>query len=153
MVDKEIETKVEVKLYGVRAVIGSFDKHNPTTIYFDITVNIKGDTVTKEGLESAKNELSKALYEWLRNQDDYDKAKYIKKVEYPDTFRERYVKVTRTKLNIDLSLLQKHTLNWKETVEVAKTHLMEIYQKIVDVVLLNGMELMPFAGYNNKKTT
>lgn len=147
--EKKIESSVEVKLYGVRIIIGTFDKHKPRDIYLDGTINLKGDTATKVNLESAKTELSKSLYQWLRSQDDYDKAKYIKKVEYPDTFRDQY-KSKRTKLRFDMSLLPKQPRSWNETVEVAKGYIMDLYQRIVDVVLLNGLELLPFDGYNNK---
>lgn len=148
--EKKIESKVEVKLYGVRVILGTFDKHNPTDIYVDGTININGDTATMETLENAKYDLSRALYNWVKNQDDYDRRKYIKKVECPDTFRN---KGKRTKLKFDMSLLPKQPRNWNETVEVARGHVMDLYKRIADVVLLNGLELLPFDGYNSKRGT
>ena len=148
--EKKIETKVEIKLYGVRVVVGTFNKHNPTDIYMDGTINLDGGSATYEALESLKDELHDGLYQWLKSQDDYDKRKYVKKVESPDTFRN---KGKRTKLRFDLSLLQKRTLDWKETVEVARKHIMDIYKLIIEAVVLNGLELLPFDGYNNKATS
>lgn len=145
---KKIETKEEIKLYGVRIIIGCFDKHNPQDIYLDGTININGNTATFEALESVKDELHDCLYEWVKSQGDYDKRKYIKKVESPDTFRN---KGKRTKLKFDLSLLLKQPRCWSETVEIARGHVMDLYKRIVDVVLLNGLELLPFDGYNSKE--
>lgn len=150
--EKKIQSVREIKLFGVRVIVGTFDKHNPGDIYFDGTINLEGSGVTKEALDCLKEDLHDGLYSWIKNQDDYDRRRYIKKVECPDTFREQY-KQKRTKVRFDLSLIQKQPLSWKETVEVARKHINDLYPTIVHAVILNGLELQDFSGYNNKSTS
>lgn len=144
--EKKIASTKVVTLFGLRAIVGTFDKHDPKSIYFDGTINIKG-TSDKEALTLARDLIDDAMLAWLKSQDDYDRKRYVKIVERPES--DRYVS-KNTKLHFDLTLLQLQPRNWKETVEVVSKHLMTMYEDIVRAVLMSGLELKDFKGFNSK---
>lgn len=146
--DKKIASERTMKLFGMNAIIGTFNKHNPKTLYFDITLFVDG-AASLESLELAKELLDGSLYAWVKSQDDYDRTNYIKIVRYPDV--KMYSKMTKktAKMHIDLSLTQKQVLEWKEAVKVAKEHMMELYQAIVEAIVCSGLELKDFKGYRS----
>ena len=144
--EKKISSERVVNLFGMRAIVGTFDKHDPCSIYIDSTINIEG-TKDIEQMKCAKEFIDESLYEWLQNQDDYDRKLYIKVVQYPETVRGTS---KTTKLHFDLTLKPLNTLTWNKTVEVARGHLMRIYEEVVRNVLTCGLKLKAFKGYNYK---
>ena len=137
-----------MKLFGMNAIIGTFDKHNPKSLYLDITLFLDG-SASLESLELAKELLDGSLYAWVKSQDDYDRTNYIKIVRCPDV--KMYSKLSKktAKMHIDLTLVQKQILEWKEAVKVAKGHMMELYQTIVEAIVCSGLELKDFKGYRS----
>lgn len=147
--EKKIASEKVVLLYGMRAIIGTFDKHNPTSIYIDGTINIEGEC-EREQLKCAKEMLEDALVEWVRSQSDYDRKRYVKIVEYPETSNKQKYTSKTSKLRFDLTLKPIEKQKWSQIVELTKGHLMNIYKQVVSVILSCGLELKDFKGYNFK---
>ena len=145
--EKKIQSIREVKLYGVRVLVGTFDKHNPESIYLDGTISLEG-TLDYYALENVKDELDAVLYQWIKNQDDYDRKRYVKLVDIPDIKTRQKPKTSR--VHFDVTLLHKQPHSWKEAVEVARGHILPLYEEIVRMVLSNELRLQEFKGYNAK---
>ena len=138
-----------VKRYGLRAKVGTFDKHNPKTFFIDATINIDG-TKDLASMCKARDLIDDALYAWLQEQEHYDRKRYVKIVDVPETSTRAATKSTTNHLHFDLSLLQKQPRSWNETVEVATKHLGELYESISRSVTGNGLSLQDFKGYRAK---
>lgn len=146
--EKKIQSVREVKLFGVRVLVGTFDKHHPGDIYIDGTISLDG-TLDIYALDNARSDLDETLYQWVKNQEDYHTKNYVKIVEIPDTARTTR-KPKTSRLHFDLSLVHKQPHSWKEAVEIARKHILALYEEIVRVVLTNDLRLQDFYGYNNK---
>ena len=150
-----IESKSVVKLFGLRVIIGTFDKHNPTTIYYSGTINCEGGTYDGEQLRKVGLELKKVFDSWIKSQTVYE-TYYIRLVDVQDDYnKERnwnYIKyVPKNKhLKFELTVKHKKQLPWKEVVEVAKNQVMLLYPEIKNVIDGNSMKLKDFKGHNLK---
>lgn len=147
--EKKVSSEKVVKLYGLRVIVGTFDKHNPESIYIDGTINLDS-TKDDASMSNAKNIVDEALYQWLQEQDDYDRKRYVKVVTYPSASVKSSYRGTTTRIKFDLSLLHKEKHNWKEAVEIASKHLLGMYEHIVRAVVSNGLQLQDFKGYRRK---
>lgn len=147
-----MESRTEHKLNGIRTIVGTMDKANPKTVYWDSTISING-TQDLTAMSEATSDIDDYLTEWIRyNQDDYDKKRYIKLVTYPDSEQRttsHYVAKTR-RLHYELTLLHKDNQTWETAVEISNKHLDKIYDGIARIVSKHGLVLQNFRGYNNK---
>lgn len=140
-----------VKKHGLRAKVGTFDKHKPETIYIDATINIDG-TKDLASMCQARDLIDEALFHWLQEQEHYDRKRYVKIVDIPETTTRTTYRSTTNHLHFDLSLLQKQPRSWNETVEIITKHLGNMYDAIAESVTGKGLSLQDFKGYRRKKS-
>ena len=150
--EKKVSSEKVVKLYGLRVIVGTFDKHHPQSIYIDGTINLDS-TKDNASMSNAKNIVDEALYKWLQEQDDYDRKRYIKVVTYPSASVKSSYKGTTTRIKFDLTLVHKEDHTWNEAVEIARKHLLGMYEHIVKTTVSNGLQLQDFKGYRRKYAT
>lgn len=145
-----IHSEAIIKKFGLRAKLGTFDKHNPQTLYVDATINIDG-TKDLKSMCRVRDLIDDVLFSWLQEQEHYDRKRYVKIVDIPETSTRTTYRSTTNHLHFDLSLLQKQPLSWKETVKIASKHIGELYESIAKSVTGNGLALQDFKGYRRKK--
>lgn len=148
---KKIESREVVKMFGLRVIIGTFDKHNPDTIYYDGTINCEGnsDGVDKNKLRVLNGELRRVFDEWLHTQSVYY-TQYIMVVNTLDTDSRYKPKNKHIKFDITVKHLKPH--RWGEAVDIAKAELTGLYPKIVNMVNSHGLILRNEEGHNLRKS-
>ena len=144
---KKICGKVVVRMFGLRVIVGTFDKHNPRSIYLDGTINCEG-TNDIDALGCVETELGEVFKEWVKNQDFYDRKRNIRIIKaLIENDRRRYVGVNKH-IKFDVTLIQNRTPNWKESVEIARKNIVALYANIVKTIEKNGLVLKDFAGHH-----
>lgn len=145
---KKIESKVVVKMYGLRVIVGTFDKHRPDTIYYEGTINCDGTGLDAKKLRVINGELRQVFDDWIDTQDVYQRY-YIKVVDTLDTDDRYKPKNKHIKFDLTVKHLKPH--RWDEAIELARSQIMCLYNKIAEVVVRNGMVLLDNPGHNSRK--
>lgn len=146
---KPIWTRFIVKMYGLRVIVGSFDKHNPVTLYYEGTVNCEG-TNDYRALKKVEDRLKELFDKWILEQEDYEQ-KYIR-VFNSNYNCERTKYVGKNKhISFEITLKQKQLRPWSEAADAAKRNLTNLYDRIVKAVEDSGLVLKDFPGHNKKQ--
>lgn len=148
---KQIETNKTYKLFGLRVIVGTFDKHNPTTLYFAGTINCEGFLYDGDLLRKVGIELKQVFDSWIKKQEDYDRQ-YIRIVDMQDDWNKAHswnhitYHPKNKHIKFDLTLKLKKRQPWKEAAENARNNIDMFYPDIVEVIGRNGMILKDFKG-------
>ena len=136
---REIQSKFVVKFFGVKMIVGTFNKHNPKTIYVDGDIKFTGDRDFDSSVKFGKD-LLKCLEVWKESVDDY--GDWIKVIKPYDGIFNKYTNTKKKHIGFDMTLAIKQPhITWKEAAKNAKTNLSVLYEDIVELACKNGLKL------------
>ena len=139
-IQKKIESKTDFRWEGLRVIVGTFDKHNPSTVYYEGTINLEGSDYENKYGKQIKKQLEDLFRGWMREQEVY-KDNYILIVDTLTMDEHSDYTAKNKHIKFDLTLVHRNSINWTEAKAYAKQELDKLYVGIAEIITGYGVRL------------